>query len=181
MAKTRLQKEEDVKKLSGKLSRAKSVVFTDYRGMTMGQLSDLRNKLAPQEAELNITKNTLLNLALKQVGLPTPPKEVGQGPTATLFSYNDEVSPIKTLVKTLKDFQIGPSTSLRIKGGFLDAMVLDSLAVNKLASLPSKQELQGQIVGSLASPLYGIVGVLQANLRNLVYVVDQIRVKRGGE
>lgn len=179
MAKTKTQKQEDVKKLTGKLSRAKSVVFADYRGMTMGQLSDIRNKLQTQDAEFNVTKNTLLNLALKEAGLPTPPAEVEKGPTATLFSYNDEVSPIKTLVKALKDFQIGPSTTLRIKGGFLDAMVLDSLAVNKLASLPSKQELQGQVVGLLASPLYGIVGVLQANIRNLVYALDQIKQQRG--
>lgn len=181
MAKTKLQKQEDVKKISEKLSRSKSVVFTDYRGMTMKQLSDLRNKLQDQDAEFNVTKNTLLSLALKEAELPNPPKEVGEGPTATLFSYGDEVSPIKTLVKSLKDAQIGPSTTLRIKGGFLDALVLDALTINKLASLPSKQELQGKVVGSLAFPLYGIVGVLQANLRNLVYAVDQIRIKRGGE
>lgn len=173
MAKTRVQKEEDVKKLTEKLSRSKSVVFTDYRGMNMEQLSNLREKLQEQGAEFNVTKNTLLSLALKAAGFPTPPAEVQVGPTATLFSYDDEVSPIKTLVKTLKDIQIG-----KVKGGFLDATVLDSLAVSNLASLPSKEELQGKLVGSLSSPLYGIVGVLQANMRNLVYVVDQIRQQR---
>jgi len=58
---------------------------------------------------------------------------------------------------------------------------IDEYKVNRLATLPSKDELRAKVVGTLGAPLYGIVGVLQANLRNLVYALDQIRISRGGE
>lgn len=174
MAKTRVQKIEDIKKLTEKLSRSKSVVFADYRGLTMKQLVDLRNKLAEQAAEFNITKNTLLKRALENLKLKIKNSQLFEGPIATLFSYEDEVSPIKTLVKALKDAQLG-----QIKAGLLDTQVLDNLAINHLASLPGKLELQAKVVGSLAAPLYGIAGVLQANLRNLVYALEQIKQQRG--
>ena len=173
MPKTRGQKEQLVKNFSEKLSRSKSVVFTDYKGMSTGTLFDLRKKLREQNAEFTITKNTLLDLALKENHLPALSSEVKEGPTATLFSYEDEVSPIKILVKTLKDTQIG-----KIKGGILDAEFLDTFAITRLANLPSKAELQAKVVGSISSPLYGIVGVLQANLRNLVYALDQVKQKK---
>lgn len=176
MAKTRTRKEEDVKKLTGKLSRSKSVVFTDYRGLKMSHLSDLRNKLAADESDFNITKNTLLSISLKQAGLPNLPREVEEGPTATLFSFRDEIAPIKTLVKALKDAQIG-----KVKGGILGDVFIDSFAVIRLSDLPTKTELRGKVVGTIAAPLYGLVNVLQGNLRDLVYALDQIRIRKGGE
>lgn len=174
MAKTRKQKEESVADLTEKLSKAKSVVFANYQGLKMSQLSDLRDKLREIDAQLLITKNTLMERALKEASLPVPSEEIEIGPTATLFSFNDEILPIKALVKTLKDAQIG-----KIKGGLLDSQILDELAINRLATLPGKQELQAKVVGSLSSPLYGLVTVCQANLRNLVYALDQIRIQRG--
>lgn len=180
MAKTRDQKQQSVTEYAQKLGRSKSVVFADYKGLTMKQLSDLRNKLGEVQAELTVTKNTLFKLALEQVkpeGLARDASaSVAGGPTATLFAYEDEITPIKLLVKALKDAQMG-----QVKGGFLDNQFLDSLAVNKLANLPGKLELQGKVVGLLNAPLSGIVGVLQANLRNLVFALDQIKLSRGGE
>ncbi|MBI4037017.1 50S ribosomal protein L10 [Candidatus Daviesbacteria bacterium] len=180
MAKTRDQKQQSVTEYAQKLGKSKSVVFTDYKGLTMKQLSDLRNKLGEVQAELTVTKNTLLKLALektKSEGLVRDASaSVASGPTATLFAYEDEITPIKLLVKALKDAQIG-----QVKGGFLDNQFLDSLAVNKLANLPGKLELQAKVVGLLNAPLSGMVGVLQANLRNLVFALDQIRAQKGGE
>ena len=141
----------------------------------MNQLSQLRNQLRDQGAEFSVTKNSLLDLALKNTSLPIS-IEPTSGPTATLFSYEDEITPIKSLVKTLKDASIG-----KIKTGIIDGEVYDALSITRLANLPSKLELQATVVRSLASPLYGIVGVLSANIRNLLYAVDQIRIKRGGE
>ena len=109
--KTRAQKEESVKLIGEKLSRAKAVVFTDFKGMTMKQLSDLRDILRDQEAEFLITKNTLLEVSLTQ-SMPEGPariatQSVAGGPTATLFAYDDEISPIKSLVNALKTNSIG--------------------------------------------------------------------------
>lgn len=175
MPKTRLQKEETVVDLTQKFERSSSVVFTDYKGLTMTQLSGLRKSLRETDAEFEITKNSLVKLALKDSGVSLS-DEILEGPTATLFAFGDQVSPIKALVKTLKEANTG-----KVKAGILDGEVLDSFTVIKLSQLPSQDELRAKVVGSLASPLYGIVGVLQANLRNLVYALDQIRVLRGGE
>lgn len=161
MAKTRQQKEEAVKKLSEKLSLAKAVVFTDYKGLSMAQLSDLRNKLHDVNGEFSITKNTLLKIAKPELDL--------EGPTATLFAYDDEISPIKVLVKTLKDTTIG-----KVKSGFLGTTALDEAKILQLATLPTKDELRGKTVGVLVAPLQGIVSVLQGNLRNLVYALSEM-------
>ncbi len=164
---TRAQKEETVAKISEKLSRAKAVVFTDYKGLNMKQLSDLRNKLRDVNGEFTITKNTLFKKALPEVDL--------EGPTAALFAYDDEISPIKILVKALKDTGLG-----KVKTGFLGDLVLDEAKILQLSSLPTKDELRGKIVGVLVTPLQGIVSVLQGNLRNLVYALSEIKKARGG-
>jgi large subunit ribosomal protein L10 len=167
MPKTRLQKEETVVKLQEKLKLAKALVFTDYQGMTMKQLSELRGKLRETNAEFTITKNTLMNIAL--------PTQEFEGPTATLFAYDDEISPIKVLVKALKDSGIG-----KIKSGYLGTNSLDSSKIQQLATLPSKDELRAKTVGALVAPLQGILSVLQGNLRNLVYALSEIQKLRGG-
>jgi large subunit ribosomal protein L10 len=176
MPKTRQQKEDIAIKITDKLSRSKSVVFADYQGLTMSEFGALRDQLREVGAEFSVTKNNLLKIALENSKLSTPNSEFLNGPIATLFAYKDEIAPIKVLVKALKDAQKG-----QIKGGIMEGEYLDQYSVTKLSTLPSKDELRAKVVGSLGAPLYGIVGVLQANLRNLVYALDQIRVAKGGE
>lgn len=175
MPKTRKQKEETVVSLSDKFNQANSVVFTDYKGMTMQQLSALRIQLRETSAEFSVTKNSLLKIATKDSALSLD-DQILEGPTATLFAFGDEITPIKILTKALKDNNIG-----EVKGGILNGEFMDKYKVNKLASLPSKDELRAKTVGVLVAPLHGIVGVLQANLRNLVYALEQVRVQKGGE
>jgi len=172
MPKTRQQKENTVQDFSKKLAEAKAVVFADFKGMTMAQLSDLRNRLHDQQATLSITKNTLLEISLKASGKGDLKLE---GPTATLLAFDDEILPLKALVKAIKDNGIG-----KIKSGFLGNQLLDEFKVIQLAALPAKDELRAKTVGVLAAPLQGIVGVLQGNLRNLVYALSEIQKQRGG-
>lgn len=167
MPKTRAQKEGIVKDLSEKFSRAHGVVFADYKGLTMSQLSTLRHKLDEVQAEFTVTKNTLLKKASPQVDMT--------GPTATLFAFDDQISPIKLLVKALKDAGIG-----KVKSGFLGQDLLDEAKILQLAALPTKDELRAKIVGILVAPLQGIISVLQGNLRNLVYALSEIQKMRGG-
>lgn len=173
MPKTRAQKEEAVVNLTDKLAKAKSVVFTDYRGLTMKQLTELRDKLREVDGEFSITKNTLISRALPATYNLVP--SAFEGPTATLFAYDDEILPIKLLVKALKDAGLG-----KIKAGLLGNQVLDEVRVNQLATLPTKDELRGKAVGVLVAPLQGMIAVLNGNLRNLVYALDQIRIAKGG-
>ena len=174
MPKTKQQKIEIVAKLQEKLGRAKAVVFTDYKGLSMKQLSDLRDKLREQDAEFTITKNSLLDLALKTSQF-SPLTSQFQNPTATLFAYDDQISPIKILVKVLKDAALG-----KVKFGFLGTDDLDEAKILKLAMLPNKDELRGKTVAVLAAPLQGMVSVLQGNLRNLVYALSEIQKQKGG-
>lgn len=167
MPKTRQQKEELVIKLQEKLAKAKAVVFADYKGLTMKQLSDLRNQLRSQNAEFSITKNTLLERALASTKF--------EGPTGTLFAYDDQISPIKVLVKALKDATLG-----KVKSGFLGTDVLDEAKIIQLSTLPSKDELRAKTVGVLVAPLQGILSVLNGNLRNLVYALSEIQKAKGG-
>lgn len=175
MPKTRAQKEEAVIKLKEKLSRATALVFADYKGLSMSQLSDLRKKLREQKAEFTITKNSILKLASQTTNYQLPATSF-EGPTATLFAYDDQISPIKILVKAFKDFTKG-----QVKSGFLDEEVLDEAKIIQLSTLPTKDELQAKVVGVLVAPLQGMVSVLQGNLRNLVYALNQIQISKGGE
>lgn len=168
MPKTKQQKKDLVVKLQEKIERSKALVFADYKGLTMKQLSDLRDKLREVNGEFTITKNTLLKRALPTSSL--------EGPTAALFAYDDEISPIKILVKAFKDSGVG-----KVKLGFLGSEALDEAKILQLSMLPSKNELRGKIVGVLAAPLQGIVSVLQGNLRNLVYALSEIQKQKGGE
>lgn len=179
MPKTRIQKEESVVKIEDKISQAKSVVFSDYKGMTMSQLGELRKQLRDTSAEYSITKNSLLKIALKNKDIKIS-DDVFEGPTAVLFAFGDEISPIKILTKAFKDNSIG-----EVKGGILNQEPIDASKVRTLATLPTKDELRGKVVGVLVAPLSGMVNVLQGNLRNLVYALDQIRIRqlaeKGGE
>lgn len=175
MPKTKVQKRAIVTTLTDKVARSNSMVFADFKGMTMSQLSVVRNQLAENSAEFSVTKNNLLKIALKENKTDFD-DSVLAGPLATLFTFGDEITPIKILTKALKDSGIG-----KVKGGILNGEFLDENKINKLAQLPSKDELRAKVVGGLGAPLYGIVGVLQGNLRNLVYALDQIRISKGGE
>ena len=175
MPKTKLQKQNMVTDITDKLSKAKSLVFADYQGLTMSQLSAIRSELAEQSAEFTVTKNNLLKIALKNNNQSFD-DAVLVGPIATLFTFGDEISPIKVLTKAIKDNNVG-----QIKGGLLDGEFLSEAKVKQLAELPSKDQLRAQVVGTIAAPLYGLVNVLQGNIRNLVYAIEQIRIKKGGE
>lgn len=160
------KKIEKVADLSDKFNRAKSVVLTDYRGLTVTQLDDLRKKVEAAGAEYEITKNTLVS---RSVGEKKVPAEALEGPTATLFSFADEVAPLKAL----QDF-IKVNNLPTIKVGFLGKELLDSARVSELAKLPGKEILLGKLVGSLKGAQYGLVNVLSGNFRKLVYTLDAV-------
>jgi large subunit ribosomal protein L10 len=175
MPKTKVQKQNMVSDITDKLSKAKSLVFADYQGLTMSQLSAIRSELAAQSAEFTVTKNNLLKIALKNSNQSFD-DAVLVGPIATLFAFGDEISPIKVLTKAIKD-----NNDVQIKGGVMEGEFLSEAKVKQLSELPSKDELRAQVVGTIAAPLYGLVNVMQGNLRNLVYALEAIRKQKGGE
>jgi len=157
-----------VKELSDKIGKAKTLVFANYHGLTVNQISSLRQKVKEAGGELIVAKNTLLSRALVDSSLATHDSSLLNGPTATLFAYEDEIAPIKVVADIAKTLGFP-----KFKFGFFNRDFLDQQAVEELSRIPTKQTLQAKLVGSLSSPIYGIVSVLQANIRNLVSVLDQ--------
>ncbi len=173
--KARQIKQEEVQKLSEKIADAKTIVFSDYHGLTAQQLTDLRSKIKAVRGELLISKNTLLKRALTSNQLPVTSNQLA-GPTATVFAFGDEISPLKILAESAKGL-----TFPKFKFGFFGKNLLDGTALETLANIPPKQVLQANLIGALASPIYAVVSVLQANIRNLISVLDQATKKASSE
>ena len=165
--KTRQIKKEKINELARKITNSKTIVFADYHGLTAQQLSELRNKIREAGGELVITKNTLLVRALTGNQLPITANQLS-GPTASFFAYTDEIAPIKTVAETAKTLG-----TPKFKFGFFGKEFLDAIGLEDLAKIPTRDVLYSKLVGTIASPLYGIVSVLQANIRNLISVLDQ--------
>lgn len=169
----RPKKEASLVEIKEKISRAKSIIVTDYRGLSMTKLSELRSTLG-ESGEFSVTKNTILARALNESGVSDVTPETFAGPSAVLFSYEDEVGPLKILTK----FALTSSNLPSIKGGILDNNVLSADRIQALSKLPGKQELRGQVVGALSAPLSGLVTVLNGNIRNLVYALNEVQKQK---
>ena len=165
-------KSEKIDELAAKVERAKTITFADYRGLSAEKIADLRRKIKSQGGEMIVTKNTLVLRALAKHGLKVDISDL-EGPTATIFAYEDEIAPIKEIAESAKTAELP-----KFKLGFFGSDLLDIATLEQLAKLPSKNVLQGKLVGTLSSPIYGIVTVLGANLNNLVRALDQIRIQK---
>jgi len=166
---------DQLKTLKEKISAAKSVVFSDYHGLTVAQIQELRSKVQESKGEFTVAKNTLIKLALKDQKL-TLEDSILTGPTAILIATEDEISPIKALVEFAKTNQL-PT----VKAGILENRALTASEVQNLALLPGRLQLQAKLVGTLAAPLSGFINVLQGNLRGLVGVLDAIKKQKATE
>ncbi|HHY63431.1 MAG TPA: 50S ribosomal protein L10 [Clostridiaceae bacterium] len=149
------QKKAKVKELAKKLKEAKSIVLTDYRGLTVEQDTKLRKALREANVEYRVIKNSIISFAIKDSELAGLEKYL-TGPTAIAIS-NDPVAPSKVLVKYSKDYE-----KLEIKGGVVEGNIIDLNGVKELAATPSKEELLARLIGSLQSGLYGLAVALNA-------------------
>lgn len=172
---TRAEKEALVQQLAEKLQRAEAVVLADFRGLNVAATNDLRARLRQQGVEYRVIKNTLIRRAAAQAGIEGLDGLL-EGPTALAFGYDDPVVPARELARFAKDFN-----QLQIKGGILQGRVIDSKEIQRIAELPSRDELLAKVVGGMQAPLYGLVGVLSATLRSFVYAVDALRRQREAE
>src|SRR3989344_1837246 len=160
-------KKEKVLEIAKKIEKAKTIVFANYHGLSASQITDLRETIKEEGGELIVAKNTLISRAMSINHFPVTTNQLA-GPTATLLAYEDEIAPVKKTAEAAKTLGFP-----KFKFGFFGRDFLDMDAVENLAKILPKEVLQAKIVGSLSSPIYGIVGVLSANIRNLVYVLDQ--------
>ncbi len=173
MSKTREQKEAIVAELADKLGRMKSAVFTSVSGYTMPDADSLRAKGREQGIELMVAKKTLLKRALQEHGIEMDVTAL-EGSVLATVSFQDEVSAAKLMADFLKGRE-----AMAILGGILEGKSVDASSIKTLASLPSKQQLLGQLVGTLNAPISGFVNVLAGNLRGLVTVLNAVKDQKG--
>jgi len=155
-----------------KFESAQGVVLTDYRGLDVAEVTELRAKLREAGVEYRVIKNTMTRFAVNEIGIEgLDPYLVG--PTAIAFGAEDPVRPAKVLFDFAKEHK-----NLEIKAGILEGQVIDMDGVKVLADLPSREVLLSQVVRGMQTPLTGFAVVLQANLRKFVYVLDAVRQQK---
>lgn len=162
------QKEQLVKELSEKMRNNTGVIVTQYQGMTVAELSELRAKLRTHKCEYTVVKNTLGSIALKNAGLESF-AQYFEGPTAVAIENGDPVSSAKVILDFAKEH-----TKLHIKAGLLGGKVLLAGDIKALAALPSREVLLAKMLGAMQSPIAGLAHVLQGTIRNFVYVLAAI-------
>ncbi len=166
------RKNESIEELRTQVAARPNFFLTDYRGLTVGELRTLRNSLRQSSAQYAVVKNTLFGKALSAERF----EQLGSllaGPTGVAFIGDDLVAVAKALVTFATD-----SKKLRIKAGVVDGELYDLAKIEALSRLPSRPELLSKLVGSLKSPLYGIVHVLHGNRRKVVQLLGALHAKR---
>lgn len=163
-----------VSNLSPKLKEATSVVLVNYKGLSVLMQQKLKSLLAESNSKMTVVKNTLIKRAAKDAGIEESllTDDVLQGQTAIVYSTGDPIAPIQVLGKFAKE-----NTIPEFKVGVVEGSFQDKQSLLKISSLPGKDALLGQVLGSLMSPSYGLVGVLQGNLQKLVYILKEVSTR----
>ena len=161
------QKAEQVEEIAERLKKAKVAVLTDYRGLTVSQLQDLRTRLRGGDVEYRVVKNTLARRAAEAAGVPALQAEL-KGPVAIAFGYDDLGVP----AKLINEFVRATRLKLEVVGGLVEGRVFSPDQVKQLADLPSRESLIAQLLGTLQSPVGQLVGIMQTPVQQLIGVLD---------
>jgi len=165
-------KKEEVKKLSSKIRSAKSIVFVNYRGLTVEQDTELRRSLRDAGVEYSVVKNTLTRFAAKENSLSELEKYL-MGPTSMAIHNEDPVAPAKVLFEYAKKY-----ANFVLKAGVVEGRVIDADEVKALALLPSKEQLIARVLAGFNAPITGLVNVLNGNIRGLVVALNAIAMQK---
>lgn len=172
-AEVRAQKEQTVSDLTDKLSRSQIVIVTDYRGLSVSEMSDLRGRLRQAGAEYQVAKNTLTRFAAEQAGVTGLAEDL-KGPSAIAFGYEDPAALAKSLQEYLR---VSRTTNLVIKGGVLGDRRVTADDISRIAELPPRGVILGQALGSVVAPLTAFLGVINAPLQNLIGIIEARRTQ----
>ncbi|KWT86962.1 50S ribosomal protein L10 [Candidatus Magnetominusculus xianensis] len=167
------EKEAVVANLNEKFARAKAVVLTDYKGMTVAELSALRVSLRSSAVEFKVVKNTLAQIAAKGTPVETE-KDVFTGPVGVAIGYDDPTIVPKRVFESAK----GKDAKLKVLGGFVEGRLYDAADLKKIADLPSKEVLLSQIAGCFSAPMGKMAGLLDATISKMVNALNALKEKR---
>lgn len=167
----REEKSAAIQEIAAQIEGSEAIFAVDYRGISVPQAAELRSKLREADASFRIVKNRLTKIAADQVGEERL-AELLQGPTALTFVQGDTAQAAKAITTFNKEHEV-----LTYKGGFMDATSLDEDAFKSIAKLPSRDVLNGQLAGVVASPLTGLVRGLGSMIQGLALQLGQIAEK----
>ncbi len=170
MPKTREQKEATLKALTEALRDAKAVVFADYQGLDVREQQELQGNLRESGMRFEVVKNTLFTKAATAAGLKL---ERPTGPVAVAFGFEDPVAVAKAVHTFAKDHE-----ALEVTGGFVDGEAVAVSVIDKLASLPSRDELLAKLMGSISAPVRNLASGLSGVSRNLVYALTAVKEQK---
>lgn len=169
------KKIETVRQLSDRIARASIAIAGDYRGLTVADITAMRRALRDAGIELRVIKNTLFRLAAQEAGRPQV-AEIAEGPTAIAFAYGDIVQPVRALTDYIRTTR----STFAIKRAVMDGQILSAADVQSIATLPSREQLLGQVAGALISPVATLHYLLTATLRQFVGLVEARAHQLGG-
>ncbi|MFH0778766.1 MAG: 50S ribosomal protein L10 [Candidatus Eisenbacteria bacterium] len=163
------EKQQVVAELAEKIEAAKMIVLTDFTGMDVLSISELRKKCREAKVEYRVIKNTLTRLAAQKTRYSLLSEHL-DGPTALAISAVDEIAPARVINEFLRQHELP-----RIKSGFAEGRLLEPKEVQRLALLPPKNVLLGYFAGTLRRPVASLVYVLAYKIKELVRVLDEVR------
>ena len=168
----RPEKVEAVSRLREIVDSSSVAILADQTGLNVKQISDLRRRLESVDARFTVIKNTLFRLAT--AGTPMEPLGAGlEGPTALAYSSADPAAVAKAISAFIRETRAGA-----IKRAFVEGSLLTAEEVSALATLPPREVLIGQLIGSLMSPMSSLVGVMQMALANFAFTLQAVAEKR---
>lgn len=164
---TRERKEKLVDEYVDLLNQSRAIVFTEYRGMTNKQMNQVRRAVRDANGVFIVTKLTLFKLAMEQAGYDIPEKVMDGYPLAIGFALEE----VPGVAKALTDF-IDEAEIMTLHGGMLSGELMDAQQMEKIADLPSLDDLRSQLIGLLDAPASQLVGVLNAGVAQVINVIN---------
>ena len=161
-------KREAVADLAERLQKASIVIATDFSGLTVNEMTDLRRVLREQGVEYKVVKNRIAAIAAGASGIEAF-RGVLEGSTGVVIGYGDPVTAAKTLTEHLRQARV----EMRVRKGVMDAALLTEAQVSALAALPGKDQLLAQLLGQMNAPIAGLVNVLSGTMRGLAIVLQR--------
>jgi large subunit ribosomal protein L10 len=174
----RPEKVEQVELLSEKLKNATAAVLTDYRGLSVSQIQDLRSRFRGAEIEYRVVKNTLARRAVSEAGRDESLRELFEGPVAVAFGYGEDIG---ASVRLINEFSRATRTRVEVKGGLIEGRVLGPQEVLQVADLPSREVLIAQLLGTLQTPVGQLANAIQAPVRELIGLLEAYKDKLGDD
>lgn len=166
---TKAFKENKIESIKEKLSKAQVAIVTEYKGLTVDEITALRRNIQKEDGDYTVTKNTLAKIAVKGTEFEILTDSF-KGPIALAFGFKDQVSPAKAIAKFIKESKKG-----EIIAAALDGKLLSAEEAKALANLPSKEEIYAKMLGCINSPASGIANSMNAVLTQLVRTLDAVK------